>query len=172
MFGWRGKIGIVVPPGDTSNDYPEHAAVLPEGVVMVMSTIGIEKLDAEDIEKAFIRYPDAVRYLSTQECDVIIVSAALPFLYMGWSRSQQMLQELRETIATPIVLDLEGTIDALRALSANKIVMATPFEEARNEERKRLQNRHRSYRRRPQKVMRSIQDQGQGSSEEVFSRRP
>ncbi len=138
MYSWRGKIGIVVPPGDTSNDFPEHAAVLPEGIKMVMSTVGIGMMIDEEIEKAFAKYPEVIKYLGTQECDVIVVSGALPFLYMGWDRSQQMIQELRETIAIPIILDLEATIDALRVLSAKKIVMATPFEEARNEERKKM----------------------------------
>jgi maleate isomerase len=77
-------------------------------------------------------------YLGTQECDVIVVSGALPFLYVGWDRTQNMMRELRQAIGIPIILDLEATFEAFRALSVKKIVMASPFEEERNEERKKI----------------------------------
>jgi maleate cis-trans isomerase len=137
MFGWRGKIGKITPAGDFILG-PEYDSVLPEGVAMTVTTLGVERLAREDIEKAFNMYPAAANHLATQECDVIVAVGSLVFSFVGWDRARQMIQKIRDTIGTPIITDLDAHFDGLRALSAKKIVIATPYEEGRNQERKRL----------------------------------
>ena len=137
MSFWRGKIGFITPAGD----HPicsEFGAVLPDGVIILVTTLGVERLIAEDFERVFSMYPVAAKHLATQECDVIIAGGGAPFSYIGYDRTQEMFQKIRETIAIPIISALDAYFDALRALSAKKIVIVTPFEEARNEERKRI----------------------------------
>ena len=137
MFAWRGKIGKVTPASDWILG-PEYDAVLPDGVIMAVSTLGVDRLVAEDIEKTFNMYLPAIQRLATQECDVIIAAGSLVFSYIGFDRAQEMIQKARETITTPVITDLDAHFDALRALSAKKIVIAAPYEEARTEERKKL----------------------------------
>ena len=60
------------------------------------------------------------------------------FSNVGYDRGQEMIQKIRATMTTPLLMDLDTHFDALRALSAKKIVIATPYEDARNEERKKL----------------------------------
>ena len=138
MSYWRGRFGIVAAGGDTGLDYPEHAVLLPEGVTMIMKPLGVDKIGAEAAEKVFTMFPDAITFLAKQECDVIIASATLPLILMGWERSQKMIEELRKNIAVPIIMAMDAHMDAMRAFSARKIVMVSPFEEARNEERKKV----------------------------------
>ena len=137
MFGWRGKIGKITPAGDWILSR-EYDSVLPEGVALTVTTLGVERLVSEDIEKTFSMYPAAANHLETQECDVIVAVGSLVFSYIGLDRTQQMIQKIRDTITTPIITDLDAHFDALRALSAKRIVVATPYEEGRNQERKRL----------------------------------
>ena len=137
MLGWRGKIGFITPAGDTV-DYPEYHAVLPDGVIMPMTTLGVQRLVDDDVKKTFSMYPAAAKHLATQECDIIIAAGSLVFSYMGWELTQKMINGIRQSISTPVITDLEAHFDALRILSAKKIVIATPYEEARNQERKKL----------------------------------
>ena len=136
-YGWRGKIGFVSPARDWRG-MPEVYPLLPEGVTMTITTLGMDKLVAEDANKTFEMYPDAARHLERQECDVVVLGGSVVFPFMGYERSQEMIRKIRESVKVPVINNLEAHFDALRALSAKKIVIATPYEDARNEERKKL----------------------------------
>lgn len=138
MGDWRGKIGIACPAADTGVDYVEHAALLPAGVIMTMATLGVEILQHEDIEKTVNRYPEAIRFLASMECDVIISGGALPFIHMGWDKGKAIIDELRKSIGVPVIMTFQAHMDALKALSATRIVVVTPFQSARNEERRKV----------------------------------
>ncbi len=134
---YRGKISYVNPAGDTGG-ISDHFAVLPDGVVMIVTTLAVFRLVPEDLRKAFTMYPVAAEHLAAQECDVILVAGSLVFAHIGLDRSQELLKKIRETAGIPILVNLEAHLDALRILSAQKIVIVTPYEEARTEERKKL----------------------------------
>jgi len=136
-YGWRGKIGFVSPARDWRG-MPEVYPLLPDGIAMTVTTLGVEKLVAEDANKTFEMYPDAARHLERQECDAIVLGGSVVFPFVGYERSLEMIQKIRESVKVPVINNLEAHFDALRALSAKKIVIATPYEDARNEERKRL----------------------------------
>ena len=103
-----------------------------------MRCFSVDKLVAEDAAKTFDMYPDAARHLEKQECDVIVLGGSVIFPLMGYERSQEMIRKIRDSVKVPVINNLEAHFDALRFLSARKIVIATPYEDARNEERKIL----------------------------------
>lgn len=138
MFGYnRGKIGFISPADDVHSDF-EFFSVLPHGVKMIVVPTAVRRFVAEDFAKAFSMYPAAAEYLVTQECDVILAEGSLVFTYMGYDKSREMIQGIRETIGIPVIMNLEAHFDALKELSAKKIVIVTPYKEERTEERKRL----------------------------------
>ena len=137
MFGYRGRIGFITPAGD-SGGVSEYLTLLPDGVVVIITTCAVSRLVHEDAEKAFSMYPAAAEHLASQECDVIFAPGSLVFSHMGYEPAQDMIQKIRETIGIPVITDLDAHFDALRSLSAKRIVIATPYPEARTEERKKL----------------------------------
>ena len=138
MFGYnRGKIGFISPAADVQNDF-EFFTVLPDGVEMIVVPTAVRRFVSEDFEKAFSMYPAAAEYLVTQECEAIIAEGSLVFTHMGYDKSREMIQRIREAIGIPVIMNLEAHFDALKELSANKIVIVTPYVEAHTEERKRL----------------------------------
>ncbi len=135
--GHRGKIGFISPAGDTGGA-SEYFEVFPEGITIIFTTCAVSRLVPEDIEKAFRMYPAAAEHLAAQECDVIYAPGSLVFTYIGYDRAQKMIQEIRDKIGVPVITDLEAHLGALNTLAAKKIVIATPYTEARTEERKKL----------------------------------
>lgn len=133
----RGKIGYINPAGDTGG-ISDHFAVLPDGIVMIVTTLAVSRLVPEDLKKAFTMYPAAADHLARQDCDVIIVAGSLVFTHIGRDRSQDLFQQIRSTVRIPVVVNIEAHLDALRMVSARKIIIITPYEEARTEERKKL----------------------------------
>ena len=136
MIGWRGRIGKVCP-GDWHLD-TEFAPMLPEGVIIYAMTLGLEKVTVDEIKRVFNRYLDAARLLATQECDVILIAGSPIQAYMGWERTLEMLRSIETATGIPTTSDLKAAVEALKFLSAKKIIIVSPNEEARNQERQKL----------------------------------
>ena len=137
-YGWRGKIGFICPGGEWCG-CNEYYPLLPEGVALDVTTLGVDKMSPNAFESIFGMYLPAAKRLEAAECDVIVAGGAAPFNYLGYSRVQEeLMRKLREDISVPVTMSLDAHFDALRALKAKKIVIVTPYEDARNKERKEL----------------------------------
>lgn len=136
MIGWRGRIGKVCP-GDWHLD-TEFAPMLPEGVIIYAMTLGLEKVAVEEMERVFSQYLNAAKLLATQECNVLLIAGSAIQAYMGWDRTLEMLRSIETDTGIPTTSDLKAAMDALKFLSAKKIIIVSPYEEIRNQERKKL----------------------------------
>ena len=136
MVGWRGRIGKICP-GEWHLG-PEYDPILPDGVVIYAATLGIVSVTPEEIEGIFGNYLSAGKLLATQKCDVIVAAGTPVQTYMGYDKSLEMVRQIAETTGIPAFSDLKAAFDALSHLSAKKIVLVSPYEKVRNEERKRL----------------------------------
>jgi len=136
MLSWRGRIGYICPPIWVLG--PEYGCILPEGVNIHVITLGLYKITPEEMQRVFDQYMPAAKRLAQDECDVIIVAGTPIEAYMGYDRMQQLLQEIGKSTGIPTTSELNAAIDALKWLSAKRIVIATPYEDKRNEERRKL----------------------------------
>lgn len=136
MWGWRGRIGFIVP-GDMVYG-PEFYSILPEGIAIDVHTLGIERLIPEEMERTFNLYFSAAKHLATQECDVIVPTGSPILTYMGYERSLEMVRKIEETVRIPTFLHVKADFDALKEMGAKKIVIVTPYTEKLTQERKQL----------------------------------
>lgn len=136
-YGWRGKIGFISPGGEWCG-CKEYYPLLPEGIALDVTTLGVEKLEPEDYERIYNLYLPAAKRLEGAECDIIIAGGAAPFSYLGYDRVQAMVRQIKEQVKVPVITTLDAHFNALKAFSAKKIVIVTPYQEVRNEERKKL----------------------------------
>lgn len=128
---------MVVPAGDWCGA-SEYYPLLPEGVAIDVTTTGVARVVPEDLKKVVDMYLPAAKHLAGQECDVIAIAAAAVFSHVGYERGQEIVGKIQETCGVPVFLNLNAHFDALRAFSAKKIALISPFDDARNQERKRL----------------------------------
>lgn len=136
MFGWRGRIGYICPALYFCAS--EWEQVLPKGVSMVVATLGLEAVVPEEFERLFSLYQSAAEKIAKYEVGFIICGGAPVFTYSGYEKSEKMARSIEKTTGIPTKLQLTNQIDALNKLSAKKIVVASPHEEERNRERKKL----------------------------------
>jgi maleate cis-trans isomerase len=136
MWGWRGRIGLIIP-GDFVYG-PEFYSILPEGIALDVHTLGIERLVPEEIERIFNLFLLAAQHLASQECDVIFPTGSPILTYVGYDRGLELERKITASTGIPAILNLRADLDALRALSAKKIVIVTPYTEERTLERKKL----------------------------------
>ena len=60
MYGWRGRIGVVLPSRGDTLTY-EFYKIVPEGVVLVTSCLHIYQLTKDQLQEAAKRYDEAAK---------------------------------------------------------------------------------------------------------------
>lgn len=128
MFGWRGRIGMMIPANNTVIE-PEMALLAPEGVTchatrMVSSRTGTASI--EGLHHLVSCVDRAAEELSVPGMDVYVygclsTSMAVP----GWDR------EFREKVAKwsdrPAITALEATCTALSAFGLTETAVLCPY---------------------------------------------
>lgn len=122
-YGWRGKIGLICPSTNTSIE-PEFQMMAPDGVAIHVARAfqdgpqepALYKQIAENVELAS-------RDLGSARVDVIAFGCTSCTYFVP-------ADEIRETMTrmsgAPAVLTAEAVVEALKAIGAQRIALATP----------------------------------------------
>lgn len=138
MSGWRAWIGRVEPAFCWAEGH-EWARLLPDGVELMVSCLGVQTLSDADLERAHNSILDHVRRLADDGLVSGINVGGSPVVgFQGYKGHQRLISELRGITNLPIVTSLTAEIEALRTLGLKKIAVATPYPEKRNAERKNI----------------------------------
>lgn len=136
MFGWRARIGYVNPgPLLCSQDMNR---ILPEGVVWVYATLDIRSLVREEFERVFSMWASGAEVVASRDVDFIILSGTAVHYHIGYEKSKELGRRIEKSTGIPTMLNATAHINALRAFSAKKIILVSPFEVERNEEEKKF----------------------------------
>lgn len=132
-FGWRARIGLIVPETNTVNE-PEWALALPDGVSVHTARMrlhlpspgdehgGAPELDdglAAAIDRLVPARPDVIAYACTAG------SLIVP--------PEELERRMAQRAGRPCVTTAAALVRRLRVLGARRIVVATPYDERLNE---------------------------------------
>lgn len=131
-YGWRGRFGFINPSIWDTTAY-EFQRILPEGVMPIVYSLGVQRLTDEHFERARGRMLEALEALIGEESQAVCVGGVLPML-RGDSGIRKMISRLRESTGIPIQQTLEIVQSALHSLDAQRIAIVTPYSETRNEQ--------------------------------------
>ena len=138
MYGWRARIGKISPSRSDTFTY-EFYKIVPEGVVLVLSGFTIFNLVADDIEKATQRLEASAQDLAKVGVDFIIAGGGVNlFSQKGKGSDQQAIQEIEDLTGIPATTSITADIEAFKKLSIQKLAIATPFKEDRNQPLKKF----------------------------------
>jgi len=134
-YGWRGKIGLIVPSTNTINE-PEFWRMAPEGVTIhTARVLLLGKATTESYYAMADALDRAAKELATAEVDVVAygctsgsIICPLPELLDGMARN----------VNAPATAAAGAVVAALRALGARKVAVATPYVSFVNESEKRF----------------------------------
>ena len=129
-YGWRARIGIIVPPGNTSNE-AEFNLMAPEGV----SVHAARSPAFHDVERA-PEMLDCLRDGVAQigggsRFDVVALGCTTSSMLLPVEELDRKMSEIVGG-ATPTTSAGGAVVRALRALGARRIGVATPYPESRN----------------------------------------
>ncbi len=132
MYGWRARIGVAFPSRGDTYIYQFYKMV-PEGVLLVPSIIGLFNLTKEELSTSFLKYKDAARELAQVGVDTIALTGSPLFQLKGFGSDLEMIKEVERETGIPTLTSVTAEVEALRFLKMKKLVIATPFTDEVNQ---------------------------------------
>ena len=132
MYGWRGRFGHVSPALHDTQGY-EMDQLLPEGVMVITTTLNVQNLVKEEFDRAFSVMEAGALALAREEAGAIIIGGDPIFCLKGLGSHKMMIDAVYGKTRIPTSTTLSASMDGLRSLGVKRLVIATPFVAERDE---------------------------------------
>ena len=106
---------------------PWWEELLPDDVRLAVLSLGVRRLRDEDLEIAHAQILDKVSALDEEGVDVINVGGSPVVTVYGREGHARLLREIGERTTRPYVTSLQAECEALRAVGARRVLIASPY---------------------------------------------
>ena len=134
MFGWRGKIAIMIPAGNNTME-PEACLIAPEGVAFYFAGMAGEKggLDVEGLTSQNEKIPECTNELKRHRPDIIVYGCTSGSLILGVGYDEKLTKQIEDLSSIKALTTSTAIIDALEKFEIKKVAVATPYPEITNQ---------------------------------------
>lgn len=132
-YGWRARIGHI-SPGIWTN-CQEWDRILPDGVVTIITCLGVHKLVKEDFDDAWNSVDIAAKEIATFGVNVILLGGSPVMSYKGYGADEIAIKRITGLTGIPSAASITAVVKALNTLGVKKLAIATPYRDERNRER-------------------------------------
>ena len=124
-FGYRARLGLIVPPNNTVSE-AEWASAMPDGVTLHATRFRLNPLarTAAELEVLRTGLLDACRMLAEPEMSAIAFACTAP---SAVSPRAVMEAQMTEACGLPAATAAAAVVDALLALGTRRAVVMSPF---------------------------------------------
>jgi len=131
MYGWRARIGLVLPSTNTVNE-PEFRHYLPDGVSLHAARMYAERTTPETLSEMAEEVERCGERLATAEVDVAVFGCTSGSLIEGEGYDDEIETRLHHASGAPTVATAAAIKDAFDALEVESLAITTPYTEAVN----------------------------------------
>jgi len=131
MYGWRLRIGLIVPSSNTTME-PEFYEMVPEGVSIHTARMRLREVRIEALREMAEDAAEAAELLSTAGVNLLVYGCTTGSLLGGIEWERKLIDRVQRGGGVPSFSTAEAVIEALKKLEAEKIVVATPYLEELN----------------------------------------
>lgn len=133
MYGWRGRIGLLVPSINTTME-TEFWRIAPRGVSVHSARIsGGRHGTPEELRGMERASQDAARDIAMVEPDVVVYGCTSGSFFEGPEWNTKICAQLSEIASAPIVTTAGAMAECLTAGGHRKVAVVTPYVELTNE---------------------------------------
>ncbi|MCL5026933.1 MAG: aspartate/glutamate racemase family protein [Chloroflexi bacterium] len=132
MYGWRGRIGLLVPAANTVVE-PECGAMAPAGVTIYASRMLNLRADVADNQAMLAHAERAATELARLKPDVVAFACTSGSFVEGVAGEEDLRHKLERVAGCPAVTTAGAVAAALRNVAASRISMVTPYLDEVNE---------------------------------------
>lgn len=126
MYGWRGRIGLIVPSSNTTMEMELHGA-LPEGVSLHTSRMPLREVTEEELIKMSALAVESARLLRDAQVDVILYGCTSGSFIGGVDFEKEIEEKIEREVNTSVITTSSAVTEALRILDAQQIIVITPY---------------------------------------------
>lgn len=138
-YGWRGRIGLVIPSSNTTME-SEFWRMAPNGVSVHVGRMFVSSSPSTEREEALhgmLEYTmRAVEDVGTAGVNVVVFGCTVGSFLFGLDFERDLTRKIEEKAKLPTITTSEAVVEALRVLNARRIVMATPYDERTTQKEK------------------------------------
>lgn len=138
MFGWRGRIGLILPSNNTVMEQ-EFSMMLPEGVSVHTARLGVVRNTAPEVLIKMSEHAErAAGELASCDVDIIIYGCTSGSFLKGAKFEKELTRRIYKASNTPAFTTSKAVIEALHSVNAKKLGIATPYRKETNEIEKKF----------------------------------
>jgi len=131
MYGWRGRIGIIIPSSNTTCE-PELQAMAPDGISIHAARVFNPEVKSEAEKEAAIlemnrEIERAAREVASVEPAVILYGCTTGSFLKGPGYDQEVERKITSVTGVHALTTTTAVVEALKAFRFKKIAMATPY---------------------------------------------
>jgi len=138
MFGWRARIGVLLPPGNPTVE-PELSGLAPTGVTLHFARLETppsvgkagEHAGMEERVRAYregLAGPTAA--LSQVRPAVVLLAHTASSYALGYGNEQALVDRIASLAGAPALLAAQAVLAALRHLGVKRLALGTPYPES------------------------------------------
>lgn len=132
MMGWRARIGQM-RPATAIEGAEEWRSVAPTGVAFADARTIVPRVDDEGLKVMMSQVLEAARQLATAKVDLIVQCGAPGTFLRGAGHDEQVVAEIEAATSIPAITMMAAQMDALKALNATSVALATIYSDEVNE---------------------------------------
>jgi maleate isomerase len=131
MYGWRGRIGLMIPSSNTTME-PEFYRLAPEGVSIHTARMHLVEATPEELMEMERYSEEAARELMDAGINILVYGCTTGSLIGGLGFDLKLISKLESLSGLPVVATARAVIEALERLKVSNIVVATPYIDSLN----------------------------------------
>jgi maleate isomerase len=131
MYGWRRRIGLIIPSSNTTCEMEFHK-LIPEGVSVHTARCFLQEGETQGERVASIikmsgGLIEAAQRVSSVEPDLIVWACTVGSFIKGKGYDVELTENLEKEIGVPIITTSTAVLEALKNLGVRNIAMVTPY---------------------------------------------
>ncbi len=127
MYGWRGKIGLLVPSTNIPAEMDAHRLV-PDGVSITTGRIRFAGEVTVETVRTHLDYVDeAADLLATSGVDVMVYGMTGGSIVKGPAGDKELAEALLKRTGIPFLTASAAMVDAFRTLGVRRVVCIAPY---------------------------------------------
>ncbi len=126
MYGWRGRIGLMVPTGNSMME-PEFHRMAPEGVTTHANRIELRDVTPDSLLAMEGDVTRCARQVATVRVGVIAFGCTSGSFVGGPGYDDRLIKRVEDETGVTATTTTTAVVRALRLLSVSRIALATPY---------------------------------------------
>lgn len=128
MYGWRGKIGLIVPSTNTTMEGDFHR-MAPTGVSVHTGRARLpgHEVSPESLAAMAEKVQSAVEDVATCGANAIVYGCTSGSFFQGRAWDRELTSRIESAVGRPFVTTASASIEALRRLEVRRVAVATPY---------------------------------------------